>query len=511
MKRKEKIILYGSNFVTIMLAYSVYIFNRHYSEDSFEAMLNIGALANTNLRNGRFLHYFLYSFFDLIDFNILNYQTIMQMILTVVITIGISRLAICFMKAVECKDIVAITGDNIWKWVILDIGLLLMVINPCFLFGWYYWPETCIGASLSLAVTFIAIEAWCQMKPSVFSLVLSFVMLCLSISMYQIYVEIYVGICLVYCLVVHKYKFTKKSAIQSIVILLFGGGASILNIFLMSLIQKLGFVYKDERSATTALEVIVGNIKQVWSAQKGIWMSMDGLLPTGFLPILIIGLIVILVLIAIKQKKVCRFLDYLFILLCILAIWVLAFVPNLISGTVWLAPRTYIGIYGIVLLLVMWALQNICNQSIATKRIGQVLSGILSVALVVSMIQGIRLETDTVVVSRMDNHEVNTIASLIERYEAESGNYVDTIEYCYDHSRRWGYDEVGYIYDSNVRGMAYSWCFENMMKYYWREDISLQTMSQERYEELFGAADWDYFYPERQMYISENTAYLVIY
>ena len=97
-KNKARMLLYIANFCIIIITFAVYIFNTHYSEDSFEAMLDIGALARTNLRNGRIIHYLLYAFFDRINFNILVHQRVTQIILTLVLSYGVATLTEAFGK-----------------------------------------------------------------------------------------------------------------------------------------------------------------------------------------------------------------------------------------------------------------------------------------------------------------------------------------------------------------------------------------------------------------------------
>lgn len=496
MERERKNKIFLLNFFTIIYTYGIYIFNNHYSEDSFEAMRDIGALANTNLRNGRIIHYFLYKFLNLINFNILNHQKIIQLVLTLVISIGISVLAIEF-----C----GLFYDNqIWTIIGVDVILLFLVVNPSFCSGWYYWPETCLGASLSMAVTFVAIWNWCKKDNSKKNLMLSFIFLFLSVSMYQVYVEVYVGICLAYSLVKNKFKISKSAIADYLIIVIYGGGASVLSILGMSFVQKIGLTYVDERTATSSIDVIINNIKEISKQQVHIWFNMNGLMVSGLMILMIIIPLIIVVINYKKTKNVYLVANVIYVGGVILTIYVLAFTPNIVSGLVWLAPRTYIGIFVIPIICMLWALM-VCK-----KKKWIVL--IVTIMLFVMSIRIQQIECNTIASNKMDFNEIDTVTYLIENYENETGIHVDTICYRYDDERAYSYKEIKYqAYDNNVRGMAYSWCFENMLKYLWREDISITYMSDEEYSAYFNSDSWNVFQPTKQLYIKNNVAYFVIY
>lgn len=494
--RKTKLYLFLSNLLMIIGTYSVYIFNNHYSEDSFEAMRDIGALATVNLRNGRLVHFFLYKFFDLINFNILSYQKIIQLIITLVIAIGISAVAICFYKTLD--------DGKMWQLVVIDVALLFLVLNPCFSSGWYYWPETSLGASLSMMVTFLAIIFWCKKEEHFSKLVLSFVFLCLAISMYQVYVEIYVGICLAFSLFKHKFRVNIQLIKEYFLVIVFGGVSSVGSILLMSVVQRLGLTYVDGRSATSSIDTILKNIVQVLAEQDSILLNMSGLMISGLFICMILIPIIVTIIFSCKRKIYFSVWDILFVVVVIISIYILAFIPNIIAGSVWLAPRTYIGIFTIPIIFILWSLMVVDRKEIIEIP--------LVVMLFLSAIRIQQIECNTIVSNRMDFNEIGTITYLIEDYENRTGVEVDTVCYRYDDNISYVYKEVEYqVYDNNVRGMAYSWCFENMIRYLWRDNINITNMSDEEYALYFSSDSWNAFQPTKQLYIQDNVAYFVIY
>lgn len=488
------------NLLILVIAHAVYIFNTHYSEDSFEAMLNIGALANTNLRNGRVLHYLLYAFLNAVGFNILEHQRLTQILMTLVLTVGITVMAYRFVSLDEETDIK--------RYIVVDLTFLFIFLNPSFLFGWYYWPETCLGASVSLAVTFWAISMWCQKTMDWKHALFSFLLLCISISMYQVYIELYVGICLAYTLLKYSCEAKKRALLEYITVLIFGGVASVANIVLMALLQRMNLTYKDERSATLSKEVIINNIHTVWQNQSVIWWDMNGFLPDGYLGVLaLVTVLAIITGICMKKRKI-RCKDVFFFLLILVTVYGLAFVPNLISGTVWLAPRTYIGMFAFIQIGMLYALYYLKD----IPRMEKCYVIFLIVFLFLMILRLLQLETNTIVSNRFDEYEIKTIGERITEYEENTGNYVDTVLFSYDENRSYKYDEVNYMaYDSNVRGMAYSWCFSNMMKYYIRQDLNVEEMQEEDYQKYFENQQWNEFRSEQQLQFEGNKLYIAIY
>lgn len=496
---KYKIYLYIANLGIIISTYLVYIANRHHSIDSYEAFLDIGALARTNLRNGRFIHYLIYFLLDKLSINILEQQMFVQLLLSVVIAIGITMITLRFVKLFDNAGIKILS--------IVDLSVIFIFLSPCFLLGWYSWPETLIGSSLSLVVLFGAIHFWCKEELGWKDIFYSFILAVVVIGMYQVYVEIYVGICLTYSLLKYKFKCNKSSLKEYVIMLCSGGSASIINIVFMTLIQNAGIVYKDERSASTSLETIIDNFLFVLGEQPKIWDSMMGYLPKHFLPICIFVVLVIAFLGIVRNNKNNE-KDYIFLLINMATVYTLAFVPNIISGTVWLAPRTYIGLYVFFFLIFIWTLYCIVENA---KLVTQYLY-ILGIITLISCLRDVQIQVNTVVSNQFDKFEVDTIVRKIKQYESDTGIHVDNIAYTFDSSRRYDYDNVKYVaYDTNTRVLAYSWAAENMLRYYYDKNVNIYTMTEEEYIQRFSSQEWDCFEPEQQLQFENATLYWVIY
>lgn len=500
---KEKIYackLFLINILIIVLAYSVYIFTLHYSEDSFEALLDIGALANTNLRNGRIIHYFLYTFFDYIHFNILEHQCITQLILSIVLSYGVTSLTLRFKRLLP--------GNIIWRTIIIDAGLLFIFFSPNFLFGWYYWPETCIGASLSMLITIEAILAWCKQTLRLRNIIVSVVLLCISVGMYQVYVELYVGLVLAYTMLKYGCKYNAKALKEYFIVVICGGISGFLNIAFMTILQNMQYIERDGRSAELSYQVIIHNIKAIINGQTKIWSTMYGFLPRNFLPIAVGGMVLFIICAMVTNKNKLKVADFAFVLLNLITIYILSFVPNAISGTLWLAPRTYIGIYAFIFMIIIDALMNIQLNKVLMK----VFAYYLILIVFISMLRLVQLQTQTIVSNRFDEYEIDTIERYISQYEAKTNIKIDTIAYRYDEDRTYSYDLVKYVaFDNNTRGMAYDWCFTSMIKYYIDKDLILKEMTKEEYLKYFGAKNWDVFYPDQQLHFEGDTLYIAIY
>lgn len=490
------------NLIIITFAYGIYLCNIYYSNDYFNSVLYLKDVANTNLNNGRFVHYFIYSFFDRINFNILDCQVLTKPVLTLSVALGTTWLLASFTKIYRRNDMLHVC--------ILDISLLLIFISPSFLSGWYLFPETCIGASISMMCTFIAIHFWCHEQLTWKNIILSLIFICLSVSMYQVYVELYVGICLTFSLLKYNFKFEKNSLKEVGLNLFCGGFACIITIVIMSFLQKLEVIPRVTRSATLSFDVIVSNIQKILMTQKNIWYNMSGYMPRYVFAVFILGLLIFIIFNLQKSgKQLFKPADYFYFIVNLCIVYVLAFAPNIISDDIYIVPRTYLGVFAFVFIIINYALY-ICTQITKGSSLYKPFLVYHTIALLITILYVHDIQADTLVSNRFDEYEIKTLARIMDSYEADTGVKIDSIVYTWDENRRYGYDNVKW-YDYNIRGMAIPWCFPAMVKYWINPDIHIVEMTAEEYQSYFNGESWTHFNPTEQTKIIDSTLYLVIY
>lgn len=482
-------------FGAIVVTYWSYINNMHFSSDTFNAILDPYSIAKTNLRNGRIIHFLFYSLIESTGLNILAHERLIQLILAITCSICTVLIASRLAGVLHSKSVLASLAACVL--------VLFLFINPGFQTGWFYWPETSLGASLSIATCTLAILFWCRDRTKL-DKPISFVLLIVTLEMYQVYLELYVGLCIAYSIAKNNFSPSKTAIRELATIVAFGVTAALINIILMKKLQWEGLIVVDERSATLTFSVLAANILSLIQLQATIAHDFDfGLIG---IPVAIFVLLIIPVLANKKTIQESKKLAWVFA--CALLSYMVAFAPLLVSGKYWPAPRTYIGIYCFVIIFGIFALSKIkSNRSALTYFI----TGLASVLIVVSSTLH-EAQTSTLLSNQEDNKEIREICYCIDSYASDTGIDVDNLVYFYDSDRTYYYPEVKYrVYDSNVRGMAYDWCFEGMMKYWGGFSGQISPGADDEKNRLFGDTDWDSLALSDQLIFDGKTAYLCIY
>lgn len=483
-------------FGAIVATYWVYINNMHFSSDTFNAILDPNSVAETNLRNGRILHFLFYSLLGCTGINILAHERIIQLVLAAVCSICVTAIANRLTNALRCNS----SSASIASCILV----LFLFINPSFQTGWFYWPETSLGASLSIATCTLAILFWCKKERTRADALISLVLLIAALEMYQVYLELYIGVCVAYSIAKENFEPNRTSVRELLTVITFGVIASLINIALMKALQQMGMIVVDERSTALSFSVLIANIVAIAQLQLSILQDFEFNL--AGMPLAILVLLIIPILanksISTSPKK------FIWVSACALLSYLVAFSPLLVSGKFWPAPRTYIGIYCVVIILGLFSLSTIkSNRSALTY-----FSVALIAMLVIVSSTLLKAQESTLCSNQEDNREIQQICHSLNDYESRTETTIKQLVLFYDSSRTYYYPDVEYrVYDSNVRGMAYAWCFEGMMKYWggFNGSISLGT-DDERFN-IFGDCDWDSLTLSDQLTIDGETAYLCVY
>lgn len=495
-KKEKKLILWFVNFAIIICCYCVYIFLQHYSVDSFDTYRNLQNTAMTNLNNGRPINYWIYHIMDLASIN-LTVNTKLNLILY-------SAEWCTFLTIIVLKIYDEIGNCTFVGKCCIDIGILLSFINPSVLMCTYYYCEIAIICIVGSIFLHLAVYWCCFGKRRSIDFIICIILLYLSLSVYQIYAGCFIGYVLIIHIAKNNFNLSKKTIKELIGSVIICGTSCGLSILQMNLMQYTGIIGIVNRSATFSIETILSNLIKIIKAQSAIWISGDSLMPNYIL----IGWIVVSIIFQIKTQHK-SLINYLYIVLIALIIWGVVFAPLIISSEMWMAPRTYFGMYTIISLISIVTVNNIKNNYVYQK-IYLICSTIIILIFAISLID---IQVNTIVNNKLDQKEIYMIEQCIETYEKESGHYVDTIKYSFDDDRMYGYyNQVKYVlYDNNTRGLATTWCLQSMIPYYLNREYNIVLMLDEERDELFGTNNWNYFDLDEQMIIHDNVAYLMVY
>lgn len=494
-------ILFLINLAIIIASYSIYVFNFHYGPDTFSTTEVEEDIASINLRNSRIVHFALYSVLGMLGFDVdTSMLMFFQILLSIVIAIITTGITLIFNKL--------FSSQNILRTCIVDCLALMLFINPCFLAGWYYFPETLFGDSFSTFITFCAIWAWCSTKRSLLKrAIISFILLLISLEMYQIYIEPYVIICLAFTMMSHKFKFDKKCVIEIAVLLVLTFIAGLIVMFISKTLLAAGLA---TRSFADSPGSIIDSVINALGSQKLVWGTMVGTMPKFVLIAFILVMAVIFAVGQIRKKRTAKELarDIVCTILCFAIIWFVIFFPDIITWNAFMA-RTVIGAFALVFALGMFALFSFEGNRAITIAIGAISLAMLALLFV----NNLQIQIGTLQENEKEISEMTAVLDAISEYEDQTGNEVTEIRYGYDAYPLGEYkDVVRSTPDINLRCLAKSWFVEYALNYYapgGGYDIS--QMTSEEKAKYIGGSNWDSFNPDDQVFFDRDACYYIVY
>ena len=486
------------NFVVVFLTYSVFITSNHHSCDTYSALVP-GELARVYLGNGRLVQYGLFSLLDAAGLNISNRFAITQMLLTVINAVGTGVLAKRFFDTLGVRTFA--------HAAIIDFAMLVVVVNPCYLSGWYYWPETCIASCAGMAVLFLALGFWCVPEKRWPSKIASLVFVVLVTCMYQVYLELFLGIAVAFTLLEHGFSISKRCIVelfQIIAICAVGGMASIAAIALIGV-----FGVEVSRASTAASMSLGERIVNVLSFQDDIILTLYGMLPLGLGLFMWAAPLVGAVAVGAHGGWKPRPIDALLVAVCYVGVYAVSFAPNVLASMAWVQPRVVIGVFNVVVLsAVLFAYAS--RNSFTAANAGAVVAVIV---LVVMMVRIVDIQANTIRSNAYDDYELSAIAEELREHEAQTGEDITKVRYCYDGERVTSYPGVGYVvYDMNDRAMNvgyfFSWALRDALG---EPDLIVELMDETERARVYGSAEWARLDIDEQVRFDGDTMYVAIY
>ena len=486
------------NFAVVFLTYSVFITSNHHSCDTYSALVP-GELARVYLGNGRLVQYGLFSMLDAAGLNISNRFAITQMLLTVINAVGTGVLAKRFFDTLG--------GRTLAQAAIVDFAMLVLVVNPCYLSGWYYWPETCIASCAGMTVLFLALGFWCAPAKRWPAKIACLVFVVLVTCMYQVYLELFLGVAVAYTLLEHGFAATRRciaELFQIIGICAIGGIASI------AAIAAIGALGVEVSRASAAASMGLGErVANVLSFQDDIVLTLYGMLPFGFGLFMWAAPIVGAMVIALRDGKKPKALDVLLVAVCYIGVYAVGFAPNVLASMSWVQPRVVIGVFNVIVLsAILYAYAS--RGSRTSVGLGAVIAAIL---LVVMMAKVVDIQANTIRSNAYDDYELSAIAAELRDHEAQTGKDVGRVRYCYDSERVTSYPGVGYVvYDMNDRAMNVSYFFSWALRDALGEpSLAVEPMDEAERARVFGDAEWARFDIGEQVRFDGDTMYVALY
>lgn len=205
----------------------------------------------------------------------------------------------------------------------------------------------------------------------------------------------------------------------------------------------------------------------------------------------------------------------LIIIMCIVA-YAIPYAPHLITGTIWLAPRTIFSVFSYLPFCGILIVFIITDGGLHEERMKNIFTVCISALLFLFVLinfAGIH----TIGVEQIKNNVSDRIQAeeLLDRvydYENESGETVTKVAMVYDGTTTWSNPEVDNPYmDINVRSFTKDWETIAILSYYGDREFQLVDVPHEVYEAYFAGKEWDSFKPDEQAVLHGDTLYLGVY
>jgi hypothetical protein len=209
-----------------------------------------------------------------------------------------------------------------------------------------------------------------------------------------------------------------------------------------------------------------------------------------------------------KHRKLAHSTGMVSIILVLFINYLVVFLPHLLTSTLWMAPRTIIGIFhfisSIYMIILLFPL---------SKRYERFISIILSIFLVINIMQISNIGINVFSSNKIDKEIIQVISNKILKYENANDLKVKKIAIAKDAEPQYGYyDNVNYIrFDTNIRALAVDWAIIPAINFYCNKEYTSIAMPVEIYNKYFLGKNWDFFDQDEQLLFIGDTLYLISY
>lgn len=275
--------------------------------------------------------------------------------------------------------------------------------------------------------------------------------------------------------------------------------AGVMNIISIRILEKWGYIFplgKSEIATNNWMDRIVLYLKNV----SGLYKDAGGLLPNLWIPALFMLVVLgALFLYLVKDGKWNQ-LSYIVILFLVSHL-ILGIIP-LAQSSVIMPPRMTF-----LFFLIQGGFLIIICAELGTKEWIALTGGVY---LLIQCLFAQFIVSDHILSNQLDRLYVNLAMEKIEQYENESGIKVEKLSICHDAYAPRSYEQVSYqVHQINERSLGE--VTHTLVQVVTGRKFEKIEINDSLKEELFGNKDWEFFIPEEQIVILEDTAYWCVF
>lgn len=334
---------------------------------------------------------------------------------------------------------------------------------------------------------------------------LSLAFLSVSLSSYQAYITVFEVFVLLGIFVRYEDDL-KRRYVFAVLSLFLGALAAIGNIAFTKILIRKGLLADSGRGASFDIKTIHNNILTLMEYQKHFWTDADGIFPLAIM--IIVGMVLFAMFIHVvfrletMEKRV-------FVTLFITGAYTLAFMAHVIEGHIVLSPRSNIGVWSVISLIL---LLFIIYGNYAPARLRQfavALAFMLYLPNIVVMGDMIESEAQ---INAVDQNEAIQFCAAIKEYEAESGNHITKLAMKGDANNEFFLPVSRYRdWELGKRIMSTYYSNYRLLSHYLERSCEKVDMPEDIYQEHFFERDWNCMNVTEQLYCDGDTAYIMVY
>ena len=200
------------------------------------------------------------------------------------------------------------------------------------------------------------------------------------------------------------------------------------------------------------------------------------------------------------------------ILLLALISYAVPYAPHMLTGDMWLAPRTLFSVFSYLSFCGLVIVYFLRPGRVQSHFISAGLAAALAVFLLVNARGIYIIGLEQIRSNAAERYEAEEILKRVADYEQAQGQEVTKLGYVRDSANRYANREAPNAYmDINVRAGVVDWEIPAILSYYRGRDFQLAEVPEEIRESYFAGHEWDSFNPDEQVVLVGDTLYLGIY
>ena len=359
-----------------------------------------------------------------------------------------------------------------------------------------HWIGMLLPAQLALGSFFAGDDARHRLR--------AFLWLLLSLSFYQASIGYFVVWGLLIALLRGELRADRKTVSALLWVLAVGAAAGLAIVAVQRLMELAGLTAGTERSP---------GVRNIWdnflllATQWQRYVLADGMHFLGpamgaAAALLAAGLVLSCAGAGLSAASFCLTLA------AALAAYGVSYAPHLLSGKIWLAPRTMFSLFS-------WF--SFCGVLIVYLGRGRRLLPYAAAAVIalflLANVRGIwTIGLEQIRSNAEDRRQALAILERIEDYERAQGVSVDKLGYVRDSLPTYNNPEAPHAFmDINIRAGAIDWEIPRILEYYGNRRFELTDVPDEIVKAHFEGKEWSAFDPDEQVVLDGNAVYLGIY